>query len=282
MASDVTIGAMDEAMAGLAWSWAELEGWNPGIEDHRLLPLIDPAGCLAMHIEADGTLRMIGAIAAVNYGGYGFVGMLLMDPAFRGKGYGKRLIAQATDHMAGLPNVGVDAVLPMVPVYEKLGLKRAYGTVRHRLPAGTLLPVRQARLLEAADLEELIAYDASVFGLSRGAFLKRWTRNSRADTAVLRRNGRIVGFGVVRDCLSGRKVGPLFADDEEAAIDLLGVLLSRKPDRHHYLDLPDLPGHGRSLVTDAASDFSCIRMYTGLSPRQDETRVFGNTTFEMG
>ena len=63
-----------------------------------------------------------------------------------------------------------------------------------------------------------------------------------------------MGFGVVRDCLSGRKVGPLFADDEEAAIDLLGVLLSRKPDRHHYLDLPDLPGHGRSLVTDAASE----------------------------
>jgi len=31
MASDVTIGAMDEAMAGLAWSWAELEGWNSGI-----------------------------------------------------------------------------------------------------------------------------------------------------------------------------------------------------------------------------------------------------------
>ncbi len=282
MASVVTIGAMDEEMAVLAWSWAGREGWNPGVEDHRLLPLIDPAGCFAMHIGAGGIPRMIGTITAVDYGGYGFVGMLLMDPAFRGQGYVKRLVAQAAAHVAGLPNVGVDAVLPMVPIYEKLGLQRAYETVRYRFPEGTRLPTSQARRVEAADLEELIAYDAAVFGVSRDAFMRRWTGNARADAAVLRRNGRIVGFGVVRDCLSGRKVGPLFANGEVVAADLLGWLLNRKPDRHHDLDLPDLPGHGRSLVAGAASDFSCIRMYTGTSPRQDETRVFGNTTFEMG
>lgn len=51
---------------------------------------------------------------------------------------------------------------------------------------------------------------------------------------------------------------------------------------HHSLDLPTLPGHGRSLIEGTTSDFACIRMYTGAAPRQDPTRVYGNTTFEMG
>ncbi|MDA8124365.1 MAG: GNAT family N-acetyltransferase [Deltaproteobacteria bacterium] len=282
MNDGITICAMDASMACTAWEWAAREGWNPGLEDHLLLPAIDPAGCLAMFSVEAGKPRMIGAITAVDYGGYGFVGMFLMDPAYRGQGYGKRLVARAVEHLAEVPNAGVDAVLSMVPTYEKLGLKRAYETVRYRLPEGATLKTVHARQLEAADIEALIAYDAAIFGIPRGAFLRRWVAAGHADAAVLLRNGAIVGYGVVRDAKSGRKVGPLFADDETAAADLLGWLLARKPDLHHALDLPSLPGHGRSLVTGATSDFACIRMYTGLAPRQDPARVFGNTTFEMG
>jgi len=282
MNDEVEIVPMDAGMAETAWEWAKREGWNPGIEDHLLLPSIDPDGCLAMLIDDGQGPRMIGAITAVDYGGYGFVGMYLMDPAYRGKGYGKQLISAIMPRLADLPNVGVDAVLQMVPAYEKAGLRAAYETVRYCLSGGTALAAVSSRAAEEADLGEIIAYDARVFGIAREGFLRRWVTASRADAAIIRRNGRFAGYGVVRDCHSGRKVGPLFADDEDAARDLLTWLLARRPGEHHYLDLPSFPGHGASLVRGATADFACIRMYRGSYPRQDVARVFGNTTFEMG
>ena len=282
MNEGVAIVPMDAGMARTAWEWARREGWNPGIDDHFLLPSIDPKGCLAMRLDEAGAKRMIGAITAVNYGGYGFVGMFLMDPAHRGKGYGRQLVKAIMTRLAGLPNVGVDAVRPMVPYYEKAGLKAAYETVRYRLAEGTALETASAGPVGEADLPDLVAYDTGVFGVPREGFLRRWVAAPHADAALLRRAGKIAGYGVVRDCYSGRKVGPLFADDEDAATDLLGWLLARRPDQHHYLDLPALPGHGLSLVRNAGSDFSCIRMYTGDAPRQDPARVFGTTTFEAG
>lgn len=282
---DYKIAKMTPAQAQLAWLWAKEEGWNPGLEDHILLPRIDPDGCLALTTpNPDNTSEdlMIGSITAVDYGGYGFGGMLIIDKNYRCRGLGKMLLDLLMKKLKSIPNSGGDGVQHMVPYYRTIGFVPAYDIPRYRLPRGTKLPTKYAADFKGSDFEEVASYDSEVFQVPRGNFLKGWISSKHADTAVVRRNGKIAGFGVVRDCYVGRKIGPLFADNIEYAEDVLGLLLSKKKDLCHFIDVPVPTPDGKRLVEKAEVVFVCTRMYTGTSPQQDVKKVYGNTTFEMG
>ena len=65
--------------------------------------------------------------------------------------------------------------------------------------------------------EQLLEYDAGVFGDGTRAVPPRMDRPSARARAGLRGDGRSVGYGVLRPGRVGAKVGPLFADDEDVA-----------------------------------------------------------------
>jgi hypothetical protein len=96
---------------------------------------------------------------------------------------------------------------------------------------------------------------------------------------------RLRGYGVIRKCRAGYKIGPLFADDVEIAEALFdGLCENVDAGDPVYLDVPE--------INDAAVEFAdrrgmnkvfeTARMYTGAPPELDPSRVFGVTTFELG
>jgi hypothetical protein len=93
------------------------------------------------------------------------------------------------------------------------------------------------------------------------------------------------GYGVIRRCVRGWKVGPLFADDGAAAESVLDALLARIPPADPWvLDIPEPNAAARVLVErhGMTQVFATARMYTGPAPAIDLERVFGVTTFELG
>ena len=78
------------------------EGWNPGIHDGACFYATDPAGFFVA--ELDGEL--VGSISAVAYDdSFGFIGLYIVKPEFRGIGIGTRLgeagMTYLTDHNIG-------------------------------------------------------------------------------------------------------------------------------------------------------------------------------------
>jgi len=69
------------------------------------------------------------------------------------------------------------------------------------------------------------AYDATVFPAPRTAFLRAWI-GSHVGRALMR-DGGLAGWGVIRPCRKGRKIGPLVADDRPTAAVVLSALLAR-------------------------------------------------------
>jgi hypothetical protein len=63
-------------------------------------------------------------------------------------------------------------------------------------------------------------------------------RPQGAALGVLR-DGRLTGYGVLRACRNGFKIGPLFADDEGAAKQLFLALAAQAPDSPVFLDVPE-------------------------------------------
>jgi ribosomal protein S18 acetylase RimI-like enzyme len=98
---------MTEADLALALEWAAAEGWNPGLHDARSFYAADPQGFLLG--ELDGAPA--GSVSAVRYGAdFGFLGLYIVRPEFRGRGFGVKLWRAALDHL-GDRIVGLDGVV---------------------------------------------------------------------------------------------------------------------------------------------------------------------------
>ena len=78
--------------------------------------------------------------------------------------------------------------------------------------------------LVSVSLKALCAYDEAVFGATRVAFLQAWVEQGDACALGVLRDGGLVGYGVVRRCRVGSKIGPLFADDADTAERLFNAL----------------------------------------------------------
>ncbi len=133
--------------------------------------------------------------------------------------------------------------------------------------------------------EDVLRYDSACFPVERRDFLARWVAQPDSVARALRRGPALAGFGVLRACRAGYKVGPLLADDIEAADALLLALSADiEDDAPLYLDVPEPNRDAVRLAERYAMTptFETVRMYSRGEPEVALHRTFGVTTFELG
>ncbi len=98
------------------------------------------------------------------------------------------------------------------------------------------------------------------------------------------REGRVVGYGVIRKRHTGFRIGPLNADDEQIAEQLLLALVAFGSDAPVFLDVPDANPKASALAQRYGMKpvFETARMYTKEIPNLPINRVFGVTSLELG
>jgi hypothetical protein len=98
------------------------------------------------------------------------------------------------------------------------------------------------------------------------------------------RDGQLAAWGVIRRCRKGNKIGPLVADDRDAAEAVLAALLTSAGSGEIFLDVPSVNRDALALAQNLglAPVFETARMYTGPMPPLRLERVFGVTTLELG
>ncbi len=207
-----------------------------------------------------------------------------MRAGLRGGGIGSALFDRALDR-AGRRAVALDGVLAQQGSYERRGFGLAHHNVRWRTVAtGGDRPAELVDL-SAVPFDELLAYDADIFGTPRPDFLRAWIDRPPGRALACVADERLVGYGVLRECEVGDKVGPLFADDEEAADRLLTGLMAAAPRGGDvFIDMPATNPRAERLRATRVMEpaFETVRMYRGGRPPEDTDRVFGVTTFEFG
>ena len=263
-----------------AISSANSEGWNPGLFDADCFYHADPNGFLMAKIDSN----KVGCISAVAYNdNYGFIGFYIVAPEYRGKGYGVEL-GKAALASLGDRNIGLDGVLERQDVYKKYwGFSYAYKNMRFQGKAESKKSPK-ALPIAGVDFNKLLEYDSQVFLFPRPVFLSYWI--SRADSFgyYLEHEGTILGYGILRKCFTGYRIGPLFADDEIIAREILEALLSNIPGELYYLDIPEPNTASLKIVHqyNMQKVFETARMYTKEIPNVPLHRVFGITSFELG
>jgi len=275
----VLVRTMRAKERALALDWAALEGWNPGLHDARAFGMVDPDGWLIG--EVDGV--PVGCITALRYDeSFAFVGFYIVKPEHRGKGYGLSLWQAAMDRV-GDCNVGLDGVLAQVDNYARSGFAFAVRNARYR-GAGAEDARGGTAIVTVADLPQLAAYDRTCFPAPRDAFLREWLTSPDSFSRVARDGAEITGYGTIRRCREGWKIGPLFANDRAIAKRLFQDLRSHAAGEHIYLDVPTSNLVAVDLATESGMDvvFETARMYTRGRPAFATGRVFGVSSFELG
>jgi hypothetical protein len=279
--SDLSIRPMRPDEIPIAVNWAAAEGWNPGLADDACFATADPGGFLIGELEG----APAATVSCVNYGAsFAFLGFYIVRQDLRGRGYGLRVWNAAMAH-AGPRVIGLDGVVAQQQNYRRSGFELAYANVRY---GGTVaaLDATQAGVIGLAELPFAImeAYDATVFPGPRPAFLRAWIGAPGHIGRALMRDGALAGWGVIRPCRIGYKIGPLVADNRADAEVVLSALLAGVGGGEIFIDVPGVNRDAVALAKDLglAPVFETARMYTGSIPPLRLERVFGVTTFELG
>jgi len=271
---------MDDRAA--IFGWVEALGWNPGEKDGECLLATDPDGMFMA--ERDGVA--VGCATAIAYDEhFGFVGALVVDPAMRSKGPATMLaIYRHVLAYLGVRNGAMDAMPATQKFFADLGCVPVYrhwrfeGVLPIGQPAGTVIP------LSEVSFEALCDYDAAQFPARRERFLRVWLEAYGSGGRACVRDGRLAGFGVLRRARSGWRVGPLLADDPEAAEDLLRAMSTMSRGEQVALDVPEANPAAMTLVKrlGLVGRVETTRMVKPRGVDMTPDRVYSIASYEFG
>ncbi len=277
-----TVRPMSREDLDMAVEWAAEEGWNPGLHDADCYYVADPNGFFMGWLGDEP----IAAISAIKYGdSFGFCGFYIVKPEYRGQVYSIQLIKGSMRHLGGV-NIGLDGVVEQQENYKKIGFRMAYRNIRYEGFGGGKAPDHPDVVpLSRLPFEAIESYEKPFFPANRSRFLKAWINQPDSHALGILQNGRLAGYGVLRKCRKGYKIGPLHADHPELATTLFLTFKSKiGPSEPFYLDVPEPNPDAVELAERyrMKPSFETARMYTKKAPDLPLNRVYGITSFEIG
>jgi hypothetical protein len=263
--------------------WAAKEGWNPGLYDADAFYSIDNKGYLLGFLDN----IPIACLSAVSHcKDFGFLGFYIVKPEYRDKGYGIKIWNEAIKYLS-TQNIGLDGVVAQQENYKKSGFKLAFRNIRYEGHGSDekIKENKNIKPLSEINFDLVCKYDKEIFLHDRIKFLQLWIKQPESLAIGYVKNNKLLGYGMVRKCLSGYKVGPLFTDSKEIArilFERMRVFVGKK--NLIYLDVPEPNKDAVALAKEYQMKpmFETARMYTKEFPKIPINKIFGVTTFEVG
>ena len=215
------------------------EGWNQLEKDWVLLMEYAEAVNLVAVLHK----RILGSVTALNYANaVAWIGMMLVDKDFRGRGIGKQLMLAAIDKLENCASIKLDATPAGRPVYLKLGFKDEYTLYRMTHPAAREIARADhspaAMKMRLADLADVAAFDREVFGADRTDLIARLHKSFPDLAWTIRENNKIAGFCLGRPGQNYTQIGPVSASSHEHAEALMVSAVNEVPGRALVVDIP--------------------------------------------
>ena len=281
MASPLMIRKMEQEDVAVAVSWADREGWNPGIHDGVALFSGNPDGIWVAEEEE----QVVGMLSAVWLSSeVGNLGLFLVRPDCRGRGIGKALRRKAEQRLEGC-TVSVYCPEHHEPHFLREGFAPSYTVVRCKGDAGGVLSA-DPYLLPLTDVpfKHLVEFDATFFSAKREAFLASWITRPGVIALGILQDGHLAGYGVIRQACDGFRIGPLYAVHPSHAHKLYRALKAYGGQGPVCIDLPLDNPHAKEFVEafQLSPGERWISLYRGDEPPKPLSGIYGITALELG
>jgi ribosomal protein S18 acetylase RimI-like enzyme len=208
-----------------------------------MLLRLSPGGALAALIDTS----VVGTAIGIDYGGFAWIAMMLVDPAYRGRGIGRRLLEAAMEAMPRHLRIRLDATPLGRPLYQRYGFEDEATLSRHvrdgssrRLgsmsdPADS----HRVRPLTPSDLETVVEGDVETFGGARRPVLD-WAFHAAPRYAyVVHADDGMIHYCFGRPGRLFDQIGPVVAGHENIAAALVDAALAAAGARPVVIDAFD-------------------------------------------
>ncbi len=247
----------------------EIAGWNQTEADWRIFLEAGREGCFVA--EVDGAVR--GTATTILYGGrFAWVSMVLVDPEYRGRGIGTRLLERCIEHLDSMqvPCIKLDATPLGKPIYEKLGFQSEYELERWALKRRPKDLPRRDRTepeepMPGPLLEHILKADREAFGADRTAVLRAVNRDAPVFTDGLWNAGGMEGYAFGRRGSFANHLGPWIAKDEGTGERLLERFLEQSSRECAIADCAKANPFAKKLLQARGFEFArpLTRMFRG-------------------
>ena len=258
--------------------------WNQTENDWKFYLDARSGGCFI----AEYNSTPVGTVATINYGDkVSWIGMMLVDPAYRRKGIATRLMTHAINSLKTCESIKLDATPDGAKVYERLGFSEEYTLAR--MVINNIPPVDSTAHFVSpitdSDIEEIAKKDAEIFGANRSSVLKYLYKAGSVPSLKLTSNGTIRGYCLGRPGTKYNQIGPIIAETTNDAIALTLTSLQHLTGRAVVLDVPSCQQDYLQWLISLGfrEERLLIRMFYGSNahPGKPET-VYGITGPELG
>jgi GNAT superfamily N-acetyltransferase len=262
-------------------------GWNQTEADWQRFRDLQPDGCFVA--ELDGLA--VGTVTTCILGTTGWVAMVLVDQASRGRGAGRALMEHALAFLERqqVRSARLDATPLGRPLYEKLGFAEEYTLLRYEgvlPPAGAPAAGPEGAGVTAArpdHLGDLLRLDREVTATDRGKLLRRLFAERPDVWRVLGQAGRVVGYLAGRVGARALLIGPCLATPG-AGPPLLADAWRRHAGERVFIDIP-AGNEGARACAEAVGltvQRPLVRMCRGPRAGEDSTRLWASSGPEKG
>jgi GNAT superfamily N-acetyltransferase len=213
--------------------------WNQLDADWRVF--LSLAGAGAFLVERGE--RVLGTVAFLRYGSFGWIAMMLVDPEERRAGIGTQLMQAVMSELSDARCVALDATPLGEPLYRRFGLTAGYDLVRTKAKIDATrfrTASRRVRRMTGDDLADVLACDRKAFGADRGQLLSSLFDRAPECAWIVREGLSVDGYTFGRPGRLYSQLGPIVAGDRDIARELVAQCLAEFDGELFAIDAPRL------------------------------------------
>lgn len=215
------------------------EGWNQTEKDWMMVLENADNKCIAAMLDG----MVVGSANAINYSNkVAWIGMVLVDRQFRGKGIGKTLFKNILDSVGHVESIKLDATPAGQPLYEKFGFREEFKIFRMVNQSvkelGTQRSEVEVKRIDSRIGGEILKADLRVFGSDRSYILKTLIRDYPERAFYIGSADEVNGFIMGRAGKVFNYQGPLCASSTKIAKMLIEKVLKQTDNQPVAMDVP--------------------------------------------
>ncbi len=231
-------------------------------------------------VACDAVGRVLGTAFWWPYGDqFATIGLVVVDRHQQSKGIGRRLM-NAVMEDAGARSLRLVATRAGKRLYEQCGFRDQSAICQHLgAVTATTPPFKSGTAsfdaASSTDLEALAQWDAKAFATDRTSVLAAVL--ARGEGVVASRQGRLAGYALAREACRGTTIGPVVAEDETLAIEMVARLMQRRSGIMR-LDVPEDATVFREWLESsgiACIDTAAVMIRGTFVPPRSAARVLG-------
>ena len=211
--------SVEDVEAGLRLSGQA--GWNQLAEDWLLYLRHGHA----VGFQGDDG-QIVGTAAAMPYeGGYGYLALVLVTPAWRRQGLGTRMVEHCIKWLEDRHKIPLlDATAAAACGYRRQGFVPMLELDRWEINLPPEVPAKGAAVAASvSDLAKMVELDMQAFGAARPHLLDDIRRRDGTRGIIAPSRD---GFAMLRRGRRAAQIGPLIAPDDHVAIALLDTVIA--------------------------------------------------------